>query len=172
MFYYLVPKAAFPGRVHFSRLAEGTFSFFLLQGPQGGGVGNTVQVLAPTELRGICSRWAKSRDTASNSGDGVPLPESHLGAWISTRIFAFPAANILFFPLLPVTATAHSSTVRARAARAAAAKKIQQNNRRTMLLESNVARVSLGAATLLLSAHVPVAARPRVARVRLVLVAL
>ena len=41
-----------------------------------------------------------------------------------------------------------------------------------MLLESSVARVSLGAAALLLSARVPVAAWPRRARVRPVLVAL
>ena len=67
----------FSGMVYFFRLAAGLFSCFLLRGPQGGGVDSTVQALAPAGLRGPFSRWSKSRDPASNSGDGVPLPKSH-----------------------------------------------------------------------------------------------
>ena len=43
-------------------------------------VESTVQALDPAGLRGPCSTWSKSRDPANNSGDGVPLSESHPGA--------------------------------------------------------------------------------------------
>ena len=76
----LCQMAVFSGIAHFSRLAAGLFSYFLLRGPQGGGVDLTVQALAPAGLRGTCSRWSKSRDPSSNSGDGVSLPKNHPAA--------------------------------------------------------------------------------------------
>ena len=42
----------FPGKVHFSRLAAGYCSFFLLRGPQGGGVDSKVDTLDQAGLRG------------------------------------------------------------------------------------------------------------------------
>ena len=75
--FYLVPNGLFSGIVHSSRLAAGLFPCFLVRGPQGGGVDSTVQALSPAGIRGPCSTWSKSRDPASNSGDGVPLPKRH-----------------------------------------------------------------------------------------------
>ena len=107
----------FSGIVHFSRLAAGIFSYFLLRGQKEGGVDSTMQALAPAGLRGTCSRWSKSRDRASNSGDGLPLPKSHPGAWKPTRIFNFLAAKISLFSLLAASAAVHSAA-RLRVARA------------------------------------------------------
>ena len=83
----------FSGIVYFSRLDAGLFSCFLLRGPQRGGADSTVQALDPAGLRDTCSRWSKSRDPASNSGDGLPLPKSHPRAWKPTRVFVFFKAH-------------------------------------------------------------------------------
>ena len=56
--------AVFSGIVHFSRLAAGLFSCFLLRDPLGGGADSTVQELAPARLRGPFSRWSKSRNSS------------------------------------------------------------------------------------------------------------
>ena len=99
-------------RVHVFRLSAGLFSCCLLRGLQGGGVGRTVQALAPAGLCGPFSRWSKSRDPASNSGDGVPLPKSHPGAQTPTRLFVFSAAKkhffLAFLEFAATATTAHS----------------------------------------------------------------
>ena len=105
-YYTLYQMAVCPGRVHLSCLAAGLSSCFLLRGPQGGGVNSTVQALAPAGFRGRLSRWSKTRDPTSNSGDGVPLlPRSHSRAYTPTRIFVFSAAKMCVFSTFAATAT-------------------------------------------------------------------
>ena len=169
----LYQMAVVSGIMHFSRLAAGLFSCFLLRDPQGGGVDSTVQALAAAGLRGTCSTWSQSRGPASNSGNGVPLPKSHPGVWEPTRIFVFLAAKTLFFSLLAATATTAYSAARAARVHARAVR-IGNSTATTQSYECCSSRVLLECRwlLLLLSARVPERAWPRRARVRVVLVAL
>ena len=63
---YKYKMTFFSGIIDFSLSTAGLFSCFLLRGTQWGRVYTTVQVLAPTGLRGTCSRCSKLRDPASN----------------------------------------------------------------------------------------------------------
>ena len=157
--YYFVPNGRFfSGILHFSRLAAGCVSCFLLRGPQWGGVDSTLRALDPAGLRGPCSTWSMSREPANNSGDRwCPPFEKPSRGLKNYQDFGLFRYQDLFFSLLGAYATAAHRAARVRDARAHHALEVRSSKTTTtagvrVLLESSIARVPLCAAAAAVSA--------------------